>query len=244
MVPSGRPAPPCRLHDAVAEDRAHRAVHVADGQFQLGGRAGLDGRAKLLAGSASRDGPCACRSAAARDAGRSRWIGPAAAKTAEKSSPLAFQCSIAWRQPSRSTRPTMSSNVRKPSSAMICRASSATKVRKRTTYSALPGNRLRRSGSWVAMPDRAGAQVALPHQDAAQRDQGRGAEAEAFGPQQGGDDHVAAGLQLAVDLHQDAVAEAVEDQRLLGFGQAEFPGAAGMLDRATAGWRRCRRRGR
>ena len=78
---------------------------------------------------------------------------------------------------------------------------------------------------------RAGAQVALAHQQAAERDQGRGAEAEAFGPQQGGDDHVAAGLQLAVDLDEDAVAQAVEDEGLLGLGQAEFPGAAGMLDR-------------
>ena len=73
--------------------------------------------------------------------------------------------------------------------------------------------------------------MAFAHQQAAQRDQGRGAEAEAFGPQQGGDDHVAAGLQLAVHLDEDAVAQAVEDQRLLGFGQAEFPGAAGILDR-------------
>ena len=80
--------------------------------------------------------------------------------------------------------------------------------------------------------DRAGAQVALPHQQAAQRDQGRGAEAEAFGAEQGADDHVAAGLHLAVDLDDDPVAQAVEDQRLLGFGQAEFPGRAGVLDRA------------
>ena len=137
----------------------------------------------------------------------------------------------ALRQPSRSTRPTMSSNVRKPSWAMIRRTSSATKVRKRTTYSALPANRSRRSGSCVAMPDRAGAQVALPHQDAAQRDQGRGAEAEPLGPQQGPDHHVAAGLHLAVDLHQDAVAQAVEHQRLLRLGQADLPGDAGVLDR-------------
>ena len=63
-------------------------------------------------------------------------------------------------------------------------------------------------------------------------------------PEQGADHHVAAGLHLAVGLHDDAVAQAVEHERLLRFGQAEFPGRAGMLDRATAGWRRCRRRGR
>ena len=78
---------------------------------------------------------------------------------------------------------------------------------------------------------RAGAEVALPHQDAAQRDQGRRAEAEPLGAQQGADHHVAAGPHLAVALHEDAVAEAVQDQRLLGLGQADLPGRAGMLDR-------------
>ena len=127
---------------------------------------------------------------------------------------------------------------------MICRTSSATKVRNRTTYSALPANRLRSSGVLRGDADRAGPQVALPHQDAAQRDQGRGAEAEPLGAQQRADHHVAAGLHLAVDLDQDPVAQAVEHQRLLRLGQADLPGDAGVLDRRPAGWRPCRRRGR
>ena len=42
--------------------------------------------------------------------------------------------------------------------------------------------------------------------------------------------HVPAGLQLAVDLHHDAVAQAVAHQGLLGLGQAELPRGAGVLD--------------
>jgi hypothetical protein len=79
--------------------------------------------------------------------------------------------------------------------------------------------------------DRAGVQMALAHHDAAFDDQRRGGEAELVGAQQRADDHIAAGLHLAVDLHADAAAQAVEHQRLLGFGQTEFPRRAGMLDR-------------
>ena len=42
---------------------------------------------------------------------------------------------------------------------------------------------------------------------------------------------VAAGLELAVGLHDDAVAQAVQQQRLLGLGQPELPGRAGVLER-------------
>ena len=57
-----------------------------------------------------------------------------------------------------------------------------------------------------------------------------GGEAELLGAEQRGDDDVAAGLELTVDLHDDPVAQAVEQQGLLGFGQAEFPGAPGVLE--------------
>ena len=60
---------------------------------------------------------------------------------------------------------------------------------------------------------------------------GRRREAELLGPEQRGDDHVAAGLQLAVGLDDDPVAELVEHERLLRLGQAELPGDAGVLDR-------------
>ncbi len=64
------------------------------------------------------------------------------------------------------------------------------------------------------------------------RDQRRGGEAELLGAQQRGDGHVAAGLQLAVGLHADAAAQVVHHQHLLRFGEAQFPGNAGVLDRS------------
>jgi hypothetical protein len=83
--------------------------------------------------------------------------------------------------------------------------------------------------------DRTGVEVADAHHDAAADDQGGGREAVLLGPQQGRDHHVAAGLQLAVGLHHDPVAQAVDQQGLLGLGQAELPGAAGVLERGQRG---------
>ena len=51
-----------------------------------------------------------------------------------------------------STRPTISSTVRKPSSAMISRSCSATKKKNWITCSGWPANFLRNSGSCVATP--------------------------------------------------------------------------------------------
>ena len=79
--------------------------------------------------------------------------------------------------------------------------------------------------------DRAGVEVADPHHDAARDDERRGREAVLLGAEQRGDDDVAAGLELAVGLHDDPVAQAVEQQRLLGLGEAELPRAAGVLER-------------
>ncbi len=79
---------------------------------------------------------------------------------------------------------------------------------------------------------RAGVEVALAHHNAADGDQRRSGEAELLGAQQGGNHHVASGLQLAVGLHSDAAAQIVEQQDLLGFGEAEFPRQARMLDGA------------
>ena len=72
--------------------------------------------------------------------------------------------------------------------------------------------------------DRAGVQMADAHHDAAERDEGRGGEAEFLGAEQGGDGDVAAGLQLAVGLDGDAAAQIVEHEGLVGLGQAELPG--------------------
>ncbi len=95
----------------------------------------------------------------------------------------------------------------------------------------LPVKRLRSSGFCVATPtgqvSRWQTRIMMQPGD----HQGCCGEAELLGAQQRGDDHVAAGLQLAVDLHDDAFAQAVEHQRLLGLGQAELPGHAGVLER-------------
>ena len=78
---------------------------------------------------------------------------------------------------------------------------------------------------------RAGIEVALAHHDAALDHQRRGGEAELVGAEHGADHHVAAGLHLPVDLHRDPAPQAIKDQCLLRFREAELPGRAGMLDR-------------
>ena len=147
------------------------------------------------------------------------------------SSPAAFQWSTAARVSSASTWPIISAIVRKPSSAISSRTSSAMNSKKVSTNSGLPLKRLRSSGFWVAMPTGHVSRWQTRIIDAARHDERRGGEAELLGAEQGGDDDVATGLQLAVGLHDDAVAQAVEQQRLLGLGEAELPRPAGVLER-------------
>ena len=113
---------------------------------------------------------------------------------------------------------------------MIPRTSSATKKKKLITCSGSL-EALAQHGVLRGDAHRAGVQVALAHHDAASGDQRRGGETELVGAQKGADDHVAAGAQPAVDLHGDAVAQPVEHQHLLGLGEADLPGRAGVLDR-------------
>ena len=103
--------------------------------------------------------------------------------------------------------------------------------KKVTTNSGLPVNRGAQLGVLRRDADRAGVEVADAHHDAAGDDQRSGGEAELLGAEQRGDDDVAAGLELAVDLHDDPVAQAVEHERLLGLGEAELPRRAGVLER-------------
>ncbi len=79
--------------------------------------------------------------------------------------------------------------------------------------------------------DGAGVQVADAHHDAAFDDERGGGEAELLGAEQRGDEHVAAGLHLSVDLHGDPVAQPVEHERLLRLGEPELPRGAGVLQR-------------
>ena len=66
--------------------------------------------------------------------------------------------------------------------------------------------------------------MTLPHHDTAERNEGRGGKAALLGAEYRGDRHVAAGLELAVGLEYHPGAQVVEDQGLVGFGDAEFPG--------------------
>ena len=98
------------------------------------------------------------------------------------------------------------------------------------TFSGLPCELLAQLRILRRDAHRAGVQVALAHHDAAHRDQRRGGEPEFLGAQQRGDGHVAAGLELAVGLHDDAAAQIVQHQHLLRFRQSQFPGNARVLD--------------
>ncbi|SLE02669.1 Uncharacterised protein [Mycobacteroides abscessus subsp. massiliense] len=62
-----------------------------------------------------------------------------------------------------------------------------------------------------------------PHHDAAGDHQRSGRKTELLAAEQHRDHHVTAGLELAVDLHDDAVTQTIEQQRLLRLGQAELP---------------------
>ena len=74
--------------------------------------------------------------------------------------------------------------------------------------------------------DGARVEMALAHHDAAGRDQRRGGEAELVGAEQRADHDVAAGAHAAVDLHRDAAAQPVGDQRLVRLGKADLPRAS------------------
>src|SRR6478609_669716 len=79
--------------------------------------------------------------------------------------------------------------------------------------------------------NRTGVEMANPHHDAPRHDERGGREAVLFSTQQRGDDDIATGLHRAVDLDRDAVPKPVEQQGLLGLGQAEFPRQTGVLQR-------------
>ena len=104
--------------------------------------------------------------------------------------------------------------------------------------------RLRKRGSCVATPTgqvfRWQTRIMMQPSD----DQRRGGKTKFLRAEQRGDRHVAAGLQLAVRLDVDAAAQIVQHQRLVRFGQAEFPRAARVFDARSAAKRRCRRHGR
>mmetsp|Transcript_74396 Transcript_74396/g.215038 ORF Transcript_74396/g.215038 Transcript_74396/m.215038 type:complete len:532 (+) Transcript_74396:2125-3720(+) len=81
----------------------------------------------------------------------------------------------------------------------------------------------------------ASVEVALPHHDATQRDERGGRQRHLLGPEQRGNDDVAAGAELTVGLHGDAVPEAVKNQSLVSLRDADLPRKPGVLDGAPLG---------
>ena len=72
--------------------------------------------------------------------------------------------------------------------------------------------------------------MALARHVAADRNQTGGAETVFLGAQQGRDDDVTRAAQSAVGAQAQAATQAIAHQHLLGFGYAELPRAAGVLD--------------
>ena len=73
--------------------------------------------------------------------------------------------------------------------------------------------------------------MANTHHDAAQRHERSGGEAKFLGPEQRGHGDIATGFQLAVRLDINAAAQIIQHERLVRFGEAEFPRAACVFDR-------------
>ena len=158
---------------------------------------------------------------AAAACGTAREIEPAAPSNAR--SPRRMSSICIW--------PIISLNVRKPSLAMISRTSSATKKKKLMTCSGWPAKRLRSTGSCVATPT---GQVLRWHlrimmQPAAIS----GAVAK---PNSSAPSSAPTTTSRPVRMPPSTCTamrerRPVQHQRLLGFGEADLPRAAGMLDR-------------
>ena len=219
------------LDDAIAEDRAHRAVNVADRHDQPAEFFAFDARLDLLQNLPVEMVPV--NVALPPHAAQRATVGAVGrGENGGKIQPLRLPVldGLAAAQPIDAADHVVElaeAQLGHPAAGLFGHEGQKSHHVLRLARKPLPQLRILRGDA-----HRAGAQMAFAHQQAAERNQGRGAEAEPLGPEQGGDHHVAAGLHLPVGLHHDAIAEAVEHQRLLGFGQAEFPGRAGVLDRA------------
>jgi hypothetical protein len=64
----------------------------------------------------------------------------------------------------------------------------------------------------------AGIEMADAHHDTAEGDEGGGGESEFFGTEEGCYGYVSSGFELAIGFDDDAAAEVIEDEGLVGFG--------------------------
>ena len=135
------------------------------------------------------------------------------------------------RTSSASTWPIISCIVRNPSWAISSRTSSAMNSKKLTTNSGLPVKRARSSGFCVATPT--GQVSRWQTRIITQPDTTSGAVANpnSSAPSSAAITTSRPGLELAVGLHDDPVAQTVEHERLLGLGEAQLPRSAGVLER-------------
>src|SRR6185295_18604847 len=88
------------------------------------------------------------------------------------------------------------------------------------------------SQGWILRgdSDRTRVQMTNAHHDATQSHEWCGCKSKFFGSQQRCNNYIASGFELAVCLNGDAAAEVVEQQRLVGFSEAELPWHTRMLD--------------
>ncbi len=103
--------------------------------------------------------------------------------------------------------------------------------KKCSTNSGLPLKRSRRAGVWVAIPTGQVSRWQTRIMMQPDTTSGRRSEAELLGTEQGGDHDVATGLELAVDLHDDPVAQPVSHECLLRLREPELPRDPGVLYR-------------
>ena len=152
-------------------------------------------------------------------------------KIGDRSRPAAFQWLTARLASIAETWPIASSMLRKPERSQVLADLLGDVLEEGLDELGLAGEPRAQLGVLGGDADRAGVEVADAHHDAAADDErGRG-EAELLGAEQRGDDDVATGLELAVALDDDPVAQPVEHQGLLGLGEADLPGSAGVLER-------------
>src|SRR5438876_7758475 len=78
--------------------------------------------------------------------------------------------------------------------------------------------------------DRARIEMADAHHNASRNDQRRSRESKLLRAEQRRNDDIAAGLQLAVGLDDDAASEIVQDQNLMRLRQTQLPWDAGMFN--------------
>ena len=220
------------LRHLVAEHRADRAVHVANRERRA--------RPASRCSSASRalrdqlvvervvqpvillDDLAARRVGRRPPAGRG-WPRSRAPSPSSDRPP----CGSSADRRARSSRP--SSGSRAPPCTRALPA--AMNRKKLTTNSGLPVKFLRSSGSCVATPTGQVFRWQTRIMMQPETTSGAVAKPNSSAPSSAAIDDVAAGLQLAVDLHDDAVAQAVHHQHLLRLGEPELPRHAAVLDR-------------